>query len=402
MDSDAHRSSWAGDCRLAWLLDPVTPAAFRREFHERRLCLVRRNDEDYYAGLIELRELDVVLGSHDVHQGGIRLARGDDDISTEAYSSASGRIDPLLVAKQFDQGATIIFNQLHRRVKSLGEFCASLGEIFGSRVQANIYLTPPHGQGFRPHWDTHDVFVLQISGRKHWSIYDTNVTLPLRGQTFDSKRDSPGEVKEEFELRPGSVVYIPRGVMHSARSGSETSLHITVGVTTYTWTDLFLESVAAVALQEPSLRQSLPLRFVHADYPREERDRLVQEKLESLSSRLVPAEVWKHFRDTVLAENAPVLTGLLSSRVRGNGLKGTSRIRRRPGVGAEVELDGDRCTLSFLGQELNLATGARPALAFLMAAREFTVDEIPDCLEPREKLALVNGLITDGLLEVSR
>ena len=400
MDSEGHRANLPVESALAWLLEPVTPSEFRCEFLEQRLCLVRRNAEDYFAGLIGFGELDVVLGSHDVHRGGIRLARGDDDLSADEYSSASGRVDPLLVVKQFDQGATIIFNQLHRRVKGLGEFCASLGEIFGSRVQANIYLTPPHGQGFRPHWDTHDVFVLQVSGRKHWSIYDTNVTLPLRGQTFDSKRDTPGEVKEEFELRPGSVVYIPRGVMHSARSGSETSLHITVGVTTYTWTDLFLESVAAVALQEPTLRQSLPLRFVHADYPREERDRLVQEKLESLSSRLVPAEVWKHFRDTVLAENAPVLTGLLGSRLRGNGVNAASRVRRRPGVIAEVELDGDHCTLCFLGQELNLVIGARPALAFLMAAQEFTVNEIPDCLGAEEKLALVNRLVADGFLEV--
>lgn len=334
-------------------------------------------------------------------RGGIRLARGDDDISAEEYSSASGRVDPLPVARQFDQGATIIFNQLQRRVRSLGKFCAAVGEFFGSRVQANIYLTPPHGQGFRPHWDTHDVFVLQVSGSKRWSIYDSNVTLPLRGQAFDSKRDKPGEVTEEFELRPGSVVYLPRGVMHSARSASETSLHITVGVTTYTWTDLFLEGVAALALQEPSLRQSLPPGFVRADFPREERDRLVREKIESLAPRLVPAEVLKHFRNTVLTENAPVLTGLLNSRLHGNGVKDTSRVRCRPGLAVEIEFEDGRCALRFLGQELNFENRARPALAFLAASREFAVDEIPDCLEAKEKVGLVNRLIADGFLEVA-
>ncbi len=401
MDSEACRSVRLAESVLARLLEPVTPSEFSREFLERRICLVRRNVEDHFAGLVGFRDLDAVLGSHDVHRGGIRLARGDDHLPTDEYSSPSGRVDPLLVAKQFDEGATIIFNQLHRRVKSLGEFCSSLGEFFGSRVQANIYLTPPHGQGFKPHWDTHDVFVLQVSGRKRWSIHNTSATLPLRGQTFDSKKDVPGEVKQEFALSPGSVAYIPRGVMHSARSDSETSLHVTVGVTTYTWTDLFLESVAAAALQEPSLRESLPLRFIHADFPKEERDRLVKEKFEGLASRLVPSEVWKHLRDTVLAENSPVLTGLLSSRLHGTGLEGTSRVRRRPGVIAEMETDGDRCALCFLGQELTFAAVTQPALVFLLAAQEFTVDEIPDCLKPEAKLTLANRLVAEGLLEVS-
>ena len=363
---------------------------------------MRRNDEDHYAGLIGLRDLDVVLGAHDVHHGGVRLARGEEELLKETYTRGSGRIDPLLVAKQFDQGATVIFNQLHRRVSRLGEFCASLGEIFGSRVQANVYLTPPHGQGFRPHWDTHDVFVLQISGEKRWSIYDTKVTLPLQGQRFDPKQDVPGSVKEEFRLRPGSVVYIPRGVMHSARSGTEASLHVTVGITAYTWTDWFLESVAAVALQDRSLRESLPFRFVYGDFPSEERERLIKEKAEGLAARLIRAEVWKQFRNTVRVENSPLVTDLLSSRVSGDALKGTSRVRRRRGVVVEVETHTDGCGLCFLGQELNFAARRRPALSFLAAADVFTVEDIPDCLESEEKVALVNRLIADGLLEVSR
>ena len=40
--------------------------------------------------------------------------------------------------------------------------------------------------GFKAHFDTHDVFVLQIEGCKRWTLYDTPIELPLRGQEYKS------------------------------------------------------------------------------------------------------------------------------------------------------------------------------------------------------------------------
>ena len=33
------------------------------------------------------------------------------------------------------------------------------------------YLTPAGSQGFAPHYDDIDAFVLQLEGRKHWKVY---------------------------------------------------------------------------------------------------------------------------------------------------------------------------------------------------------------------------------------
>jgi mannose-6-phosphate isomerase-like protein (cupin superfamily) len=274
----------------------------------------------------------------------------------------------------------------------------SLGKIFGSRVQTNIYLTPPGAQGFKPHWDTHDVFVLQVSGRKLWSIYDTKVTLPLKGQQTDPAVHQPGPVTEEFELDAGSVVYIPRGLMHSARSSAEASLHITLGITAFTWADFFVESVAAVALEGETVRQNLPMGFASGSVSAQERARLYQEKLSALQAAFDPAPVWRHFQDEVLATNTPLFTNLLGSHLRADPVTVNSTVRRRTDMLAEVERGGESCVVRFGGTEITLPGGLLPAVEMATTADTFTVQELPDCIDAEGKVTLVTRLLKEGLL----
>ncbi len=270
---------------------------------------------------------------------------------SDEYTNAAGQVQPLDVARHFDDGTTVVFNYLHTRLPALARLCVALGQRFSSRVQTNVYLTPPNAQGLTPHWDTHDVFVLQVSGTKHWSLYDTKVRLPLPGQLIQPGA-RPGEVSDEFELAPGSVAYLPRGLMHSARSTSEASLHVTVGLPTFTWADFLVESVTAAALEEESLRRSLPRGFAGVGLPDAERARLFDEKLALLQSRFDPAVVWRRLSNEVLASDVPLFTDLLGQRLRRDRLTPGSRVRRRAGLLTEAAAGGETCLLRFCDREL--------------------------------------------------
>ena len=176
-------------------------------------------------------------------------------------------------------------------------------------------------------------------------------------------------------------------------------MHITLGLTAFTWAEFLVESVTAAALEEESLRRNLPRGFARAGFPVAERERLFREKLAFLQSRFDPEVVWRRFTGEVLATDVPLFTDLLSQRLRQDRLTPGSRVRRRAGLLTEAVTDGETCLLRFCDRELRLPVGVWPALRFATTADEFAVQDLPDCLDVEGKLTLVTRLVKEGILQ---
>jgi len=110
---------------------------------------------------------------------------------------------------------TFILNQVQGSSHHLQGLHHALWAFFGLSGGINSYITPGFATGKVPHTDDHDVFVLQQGGEKLWTLFD----------------DDMRETIQEVTLKPGSVLYIPQGVPHCARSVSaDPSLHLAVSV----------------------------------------------------------------------------------------------------------------------------------------------------------------------------
>lgn len=162
---------------------------------------------------------------------------------------------------------------LHRTWAPLTDFTHALADELGHPVQANCYVTPPANQGFAPHYDVHDVFVLQVHGTKEWTVHPPVRTSPLRTEPWGDRAAAVGEAATaepllRVVLEPGDCLYLPRGFVHSARALGGITAHLTLGV--HTWTAHHLataltEAALARIAEDPAVRASLPVGVTVGD-----------------------------------------------------------------------------------------------------------------------------------------
>ena len=217
-----------------WLIDPVTPEEFFRDYYEKKPLLIEARDRSRFNPLLSIDTIDRFLATTSPCHPDVFLVDAARELSPADYSFQSGmpqgRLDLPRVYEHFASGSTIAISHLHESLPELAALCRAAECKFSGHFQTNIYLSPPNAQGFKTHFDSHDVFVLQVSGSKLWTLNDTLIELPLHGQAFEPDRHVPGPVTRELTLRAGDVFYCPRGLFHAARSTDEVSLHITLGL----------------------------------------------------------------------------------------------------------------------------------------------------------------------------
>jgi ribosomal protein L16 Arg81 hydroxylase len=379
------------------VIHPMTPDEFQSRYYERAVCHIRRQDSSYFNDLLSIDQLDRVLTTGRARHPEISLVQNEKTITANDYVDDGGRVDPVRATRLFRQGATIIFTHLHQRLPSLGRLCEGLERAFASRMQTNIYLTPPGAQGFAPHWDTHDVFILQIEGTKRWTIYDTKIPLPLYAQTFDRTVHSVGAPTMEFDLEPGDTVYIPRGAIHSARSSDDTSLHITTGLIAYNWTDLLLQTVVAAGMNQIELRQNLPLGWPEMadDGPLADQYRARVERLIAyVASNPPPFAV---LADSLTADYNSLASGRLKRAIDSNRLTLASMVRLRDD--AEVVPGTGQCSVRCGAKEFEMPAAVLPALQHLELNKPCTIGGLPDALDDDSKLVLVRRLMSEGIVD---
>jgi ribosomal protein L16 Arg81 hydroxylase len=383
---------------LQWLIDPFSKPEFLQQYWEKHPLVVKRNQLNYFCSLLSLDEVDRVLTTLDLRYPNVTLKNADRRLAAADYIQGDDSLDVAKVYQLFGEGATIVLSYLDTVVPALTVLCRSLEREFSFPFQTNVYLTPAGAKGFEAHYDTHDVFVLQVAGRKQWTLYGTPVELPLTAQGFESSLHERGEPMLEFELQAGDLAYIPRGVVHDARSGDTVSLHVTIGVLTYTWMDFLLEWVADAALNDSAFRKSLPPGFAAAESNRTQTRETLQGLLERLSTKSNFEAVLDRFADEFLAACPPILTGQMAQVSSLNELTVHSRVGARRGVVYRLQADQTSTFIDCYGRRITFPAHAGEAVRFALSQSEFVVHQLPGDWDNASKLVLVRRLIREGLL----
>jgi Cupin superfamily protein len=253
---------------FASLLHPVSTAEFLGTYWERKPLVIRRGDAGFYEALLTNRDLEDIITTSDLRYPAITLAKDGSYYPPQAYTTDvtlgrmtySGVPDVNKISLEYGKGATVLLHGLHRTWVPLSSLCIRLEEALDYSVHTNVYITPGEASGFPPHYDTHEVLVLQIAGRKRWLIDEPSLKLPHSSQRFKSEGFTPGPRLMEVELVAGDALYLPRGYVHSTTTSEHHSAHVTLGINVLTWADLAREFIPS-CLENEEYRRALPPGF---------------------------------------------------------------------------------------------------------------------------------------------
>lgn len=370
--------------------------AFVRDMWGRQPLLHRAESGDDFGDLLSLADVDELLATTGLRAPAFRVVKDGATIPSSRYTRRAtigskpvdDLADPGKVFALFDEGATIVLQGLQRSWAPLSRFCRDVELVLTHPVQANAYLTPPDAAGLKRHVDTHDVLVLQTHGRKRWVVTDND-------------GDS------DCELLPGDCLYLPAGTHHAARSADDASLHITVGIHAMTWDAVERDAldVAAEQLTSPAAdggagrQERLPAGFA-ADpaFPD-----AVASRLRDLADRVAgcnPETVADRTRRRFWAQRRPVLDGQLSQLLTVDEADDHTRLRRRPGTVATLDVDEEQATLGLGDRRIVLPARVAPALRRILEREHLAIRELDDLLDEDSRLVLARRLVREGLLMV--
>jgi lysine-specific demethylase/histidyl-hydroxylase NO66 len=303
-------------------------------------------------------------------------------------------------------GSTLVLQGLHRSWPPLVEFGSRLAAELGHPVQINAYITPPQSQGFAPHHDVHDVFVLQVSGRKHWTVHPPVVEDPLENQPFDRYKAAIAERVSEpalidTVLEPGDALYLPRGAIHSAQALGETSIHLTVGVQPLTRYQLARWLLDAVQ-DDPELRASLPVGVDLTD-PGVLAPHLAATVAALRDSlRQVPEmQIAERLGTDLMQRTRPEAIGPLTQLAAADALASDTPLRRRAAL--RLRLTGTRpagdepVSIVLLDRTITLPSGTADAVTRAVGGHVVRPADLPG-LDAGDQLTLARRLLREGVL----
>jgi ribosomal protein L16 Arg81 hydroxylase len=394
---------------LDWLLGSVGRDQFFDRYFEKELLHISDRDRNYYENLFSEVDLDKIIAQSPEfvrqHVKHFRESYAGSDRESSACSDVlpiSPNGTPSSLREAHQRGYTLVVRDMFRAWLPVAQLTREFQAVFFARLEVHLFVTPARAQGLAPHYDSDDSFVLQISGAKDWKIFNTEVALPIGPQGHLVDAGKLGEPSRRLTMRPGDLLYVPRGLVHAACTTDAPSMHLTFGVFPYCWHDLLCDLMCGLAEQEVSLRRSVPLSALRegalgaATMGPATIDELASLLRYCQTSATLAEPIQSHVRQFI--DELPMLESRLFDTIPSE-LSDEQLCARRSGMVCCVhDIDG-RVALKFPGGGVSGPASIRPAFEFIASKPgPFRLGDLPGGLTHQSKQVLMRRLLRDGLL----
>lgn len=389
---------------LEELFSPISVDHFLEKHWETNPFYLPRYQPGYFDTLFSVDKIDQILQLTRISYPDIRVVCEQVEMLPARYQKEDGSLHLNQLYKAYDEGHTIIINQLQRFCAPLAEFCNRLQYFLNHRVVANCYFSPAQSKALHPHYDTHDVFVLQLSGVKHWEVYNVAERVPLLNSfqpiiPENELRNRLGQPLQSVQMQAGDLMYIPRGFVHHAHTTETFSCHLTIGVYPVQWIDLISQALNALSLQDERFRRALPIGFFHSSDP-EVLIVQLQELLSALADNANLQNTMSLLKHEFIHQTTLSPDGHFSQINALDSICPETVVEKRLGAICQIIDKGFSVSLQFPGNTINGPLTYQAAMEFVSkATAPFSVSQLPK-LETENKITLVHRLVRGGLLKI--
>lgn len=378
------------------MLHPVGVDTFLDEIWATSHHHIQRCRPGYFDKLLPgPSAVDVLLGHVQPEPSAVRLVKGGEDKDPASYRRADGGLDPVRVRDGLAGGYTIVVNGVERYLRTIASLSHSIEVELNFPTRVNAYATPPKSTGFVPHYDPHDVLVLQIEGSKTWHVSDAAAVPPHEIQRRKGVGTAGLTSSTDVTLKPGDVLYLPRGQVHSAETGSEPSVHLTIGLHAPTVLTLLTHELHALSLRDPRMHARLSPRHLDDASARAGLGELVRDSVRALEDPETLTESLDALADVLVRRGRCPPVGRVSDTV---GIDGRTLVAKYEPLYARVARVDDRVVLRFAQLSVGADADHEAAMLFLADSTEpFRVGELPG-LSTAQQIGLAQTLILNGFL----
>ncbi|HGO7710001.1 TPA: cupin domain-containing protein [Neisseria meningitidis] len=140
------------------------------------------------------------------------------------------RFNKTAVYQYLQDGATMVYNRIDNE-PFVDTIAKQVAQFAQAQTVVSGYLAFGSSSSYRNHWDTRDVFAVQLIGKKHWTVSAPNFDMPLyMQQAKDMPHITPSKtVDMEVILEAGDILYIPRGWWHNPMPMNCETFHLAIG-----------------------------------------------------------------------------------------------------------------------------------------------------------------------------
>jgi ribosomal protein L16 Arg81 hydroxylase len=250
---------------LKALLSPEAADRFLDQYWPHR-PFVTQGDPARFPPVLRVQELSGVQALSRCYRGSLRFTHG-------RHSDQMVQIDRVDPAILFDMDLTLNFENIGPYVPGAPEFLRALESELGLNDGSLVMsaFASPRQDGLGRHYDSQDVISVQLHGRKQFHYAPVReIAVPYGTQYIPGGRpydemyaqaqngfpDDKNVKFETVEMKPGSVLFLPRGTWHYTQAG-EPSLSLSITISPPTLLDCALEQLRWLLLQDSAWRQPL-------------------------------------------------------------------------------------------------------------------------------------------------